>query len=395
MSLLADLIERIDADRLSQTALDMVRIPSPTGRTREAANYFAESYRALGCTVVMLDEIPHAPEGYDAPSVAVRWHGARRGPTLQFDGHTDTIPMAHAPAEVRNGVLSGRGATDMKGGLAAVMEMVRVLREADVRLLGDLLLTTHGMHEAPGGHGEGLEALIAAGHHGDAAVVVEGPCDELAVAGRGMAIFTVTITGPGKSAHENDTPHDTPHPIMAAGELLVALERERLRLRKVKRPYVGCETLFVGQVHSGDFYNRFPTVCRLEGTRRYFADHAFGDVEAEFRAVLDEVGRRTGTTMSVEFDRIRDGFEIDEHERIAEAFKRGYRHVMGRDLPLGAFTSVADVSLLVQKARIPALFCGNRGIGAHADREEVAIAELVRQTSLLLGIVVHFYGLED
>lgn len=395
MSLLESLIERIRADRLAQTALDLVRIPSPTGKTREAAGYFAEVYRKLGCEVTILTDIPNAPGGSDAPSVAAWFRGAGTGPTLQFDGHTDTIATPHPdPPDVRDGVLTGRGAADMKGGVAAAMEAVRVLKDAGITLPGDLLLTTHGLHEAPIGHGEGLEALIARGLHGDAAVVVEGPCDELAVAGRGMAIFNITVRGPETSTHENETPVDTPHPLFATGDLLIALERERLRLRAVERPYVGAETLFIGQVHGGDFYNRFPTACHLQGTRRYFADHSFSEVQNEFEAILDRVARRTGTKISVQWDRIRDGYEVSSEERIVQAFQKAYRALNGVEVPLGGFRSVADVSIFVQNAGTPAIFCGNRGAGAHADREVVPIGELVRQTKHLLGIIVYYYGLQ-
>jgi acetylornithine deacetylase len=281
----------------------------------------------------------------------------------------------------------------MKGGLAAIMETARVLRDRNVELPGDLLLTTHGLHEAPTGHGEGLLALIGKGLHGDAAVVAEGPSEELAVAGRGMAIFTVVITTSGKSGHENDTPHDTPHPLVAAGEVVRALEAERVRLRLVSRQYVGTETIFVGQVHGGDFYNRFPTSAFVQGTRRYFADHASADVKAELEQILARVATETGTRIALEFDRIRDGFEISLDAAISRAFRWSYRALESKDPPIGAFKSVADVSLLVQNAGIPAVFCGNRGTGPHADLEVMPVDELVRQTRMLLGIIVAYFGL--
>ena len=270
MSILNELSTRIDPERLAQTTLELVRIPSPTGRTRRMAEAFARIYGSLGCEVDILDEVAGAPPGSDAPSVAARLRGGGTGPVLHFDGHADTVPVEHSPPEFANGVVHGRGAADMKGGLASVMEMVRVFRAAGIELPGDLLMTVHGLHEAPTGHGEGLVALIDAGYRGDVAIVAEGPPDCLPIAGRGMAIFNVAVTGPAASTHENETPPGTPHPLVAAGELLTALEGERLRLSQETRPHVGCETIFVGQVHGGDFYNRFPTSCSLQGTRRYF-----------------------------------------------------------------------------------------------------------------------------
>ncbi len=388
-----DLAARIDPERLAKRALDMVAIASPTGQTREVAEYYADVYTGIGCDVTMLSDIPRAPAGIDAPSVAARFAGGGTGMTLQFDGHSDTIPVEHEPASIVDGVLHGRGAADMKGGLAATMEMVEVLKEAGVQLPGDLLLTTHGLHEAPDGHGEGLQALVDAGHAGDRAVVAEGPCDVLAISGRGMSIFDVEITGPGASAHENETPYDTPHLLTAAGEMLVALAKERERLLADEREFVGPETLFVGQVHGGDFYNRFPTVCRIQGTRRYFADHSFEDIEGEFRKIADVVAFRTGTTVEFTLDRIRDGYQLDERDPIVRAVRAAYQDTEGSEMSLSAFNSVGDVSILTGVNGIPAVYCGSRGSGVHADHESVSIAELVRQTAVLLRVVERFYGL--
>jgi len=394
MSLHQRLCDAVNEARIGQTALELVSIPSPTGFTREATRYFETAYRELGCEITRIDGIKGSPSGTDAPSVAARLRGTGAAPTLQIDGHIDTIPAAHAPASLVDNVLSGRGASDMKGGLAAVMEAARVLREVRVQLPGDLLLTTHGLHEAPTGHGEGLLALISEGLHGAAAVVAEGPVDELAITGRGMAIFTITVKTTGKSGHENDTPPNTPHPLVAAADALRALEAERVRLQRTMRPYVGSETIFFGQLHGGDFYNRFPVEATIQGTRRYFDDHDFQDVRKEMEAILARVAEDTGTTITLDLDRIRDGFRVSENERIVHAFRWSYRTLNGKGPPLGAFKSVADVSLLVQAAGIPAVFCGNRGTGAHADREEVDVRELVHQTRMLLGIIVAYFGLE-
>lgn len=391
---LVDLIGKIDAKRLAARALDMLRIPSPTGHTRVVAEYFAEACRNLGGTVTVIDEIPDAHVNYDAPSVAALWRFGD-GPTLQIDGHTDTIDMPHPPAELRDGMLTGRGAVDMKASVAAAIEAVHVISEVGIQVPGSILLTTHGMHEAPLGHGEGLRALIAKGFLGDAAVVAEGPADELALVGRGMAIWDARVYGPSESGHENSTPRDTPHPLVGAGELIVALNAERQRLAQTERPYVGCETLFVGQIHGGDFYNRFPTQCYLQGTRRYFADHQFEDVATEFGEICEMVAARTGTRIEVEWDRIRDGYEVPEDAEVVRAYQRSYRRIEGREMPRSAFMSVGDVSILSGEAGIPAVYCGTRATGAHSDLEVMPVDELVNQMAHLIGIITEYFGVSE
>ena len=68
--------------------------------------------------------------------------------------------------------------------------------------------------------------------------------------------------------------------------------RRRDELAAVEHPWVGAETYFVGEVHGGDFYNRWPAECRIVGTRRWAPGNTLEAVDAEFRALLD--ARRAG-----------------------------------------------------------------------------------------------------
>src|SRR5207248_8530588 len=112
MTDLNDALSRIDADRLAQLALKLVRIESPTGETREVSERFAAALREGGCDVELDRSFPATPV------VLARLSGG--GPrTLILNGHLDTVPIPHPPPEIAAGRLFGRGALDMKGPLAA------------------------------------------------------------------------------------------------------------------------------------------------------------------------------------------------------------------------------------------------------------------------------------
>ena len=393
MPRVSELLDAVNVDRVSRRALELVEIPSPTGSTRAVTEHFSSECDDLGLDLHVIEDIPGIPAGCDVPSIAayVRGDGSK---TLQIDGHLDTIDMAHPEPRIQGGVLTGRGAVDMKSGLAAALEVVEVLGEHGVTLPGTLLLTAHGMHEAPIGHGEGLRALVKVGHRGDAAIVAEGPCDYLASVCRGMSIWNVTIDSSVATSHENESPRDAPHPIVAAGMLASALEVERKRLAQVERPHVGPETVFTGQLHAGDFYNRFPARATLQGTRRYFADHPFDDVAAEFREIAQAVAEATGTNIVVEFDRVRGGYELSDDDDIVRAFRRTYEALEGAKLEVRAFPSVGDVSILAGEYGIPSVYVGSRGTGAHSDLEELRIDDLVRQTRHIMALVLEYFGVE-
>ncbi|MCK7473348.1 MAG: hypothetical protein MZV49_06990 [Rhodopseudomonas palustris] len=92
-----DLLGRVDAERLQQATLDLVRIRSYTGDTREVAAAYARHLEQIGLEVEVLRDFPNDP------CVVARGCGApAAGPTLEFNGHLDTVPVDH-PAPLRQG----------------------------------------------------------------------------------------------------------------------------------------------------------------------------------------------------------------------------------------------------------------------------------------------------
>ncbi len=386
MPTLSQLRAAVNPDRIAESAMSLLTIPSPTGKTAKATSAYGDLLGEAGCKVEFYHDNP------EAPGMAATYSSGT-GPTLQLDGHIDVVPVPHDPPRLEDGILYGRGAADMKGSLAVCAEVMRVISESGLALPGSLLLSTHGQHEAPGGHGEGLRAMIGRGVVGDAAVVMEGPYDYLALAGRGMAIYTITITRDGEVTHENETQPETPHPLIAAARLVVALESYGREVNQVTRPVVGRETLFVGQIHGGDFYNRYPTSAMVQGTRRYVFDHPFDEVEKDMAAICQKISNETGMRVALDLDKIRDGFAVAEDERIVESLRNTHKEMTGETMPLGAFPSVADVSLFVGNGGIPAIYVGCDGENLHGDNEHVRLESLATQCHKLLGTVWHYFGL--
>ena len=272
------MIEHVDADRLRDLTLELVEIESPTGDTAEVARRFAQRLEEIGMEVEVLDEVFPA-----TPIVIGRLRGGEPGPSVVLNGHLDTVPIPHEPARVENGSVYGRGSADMKGALACAAEAARVLKESGP-FPGELVIIAIGMHEAPGGRGEDLTWLLREhGFRSDYAVVCELSGDTFVAAHMGQATVEITITRPGIVTHELKTAAGTPHPIMAAGRVIEAIAARNAELAATEHPWVGAETYFLGEVHGGDFYNRFPNECRLVGTRRWAPGNTLEAVEAEFR----------------------------------------------------------------------------------------------------------------
>jgi len=382
----ADLLGHVDAGRLEAVTLELTRIRSYTGDTREVAAAYARHLAQIGLEVEVLRDFPNAP------CVVARLQGAGGGPTLELNGHLDTVPVDHPAPYVADGRIYGRGAADMKGGLAAMAEAARVIAESGRRLKGDLLLVAHGLHEAPDGHGEDLLDLVRRGIKGDAVIITEVASDTLPVVGLGQAALDFTITRPGESSHELLTPPGTPHPILAAVRLVNLIQARHAELARIPIPYVGPESFFVGIFQGGDFYNRWTNSCKVMGTRRYGPENSYANVLAELRAMAAQVEQETGARVALNLIPVRDGFRVAENEALVVALREAYREVTGRELPLVGSRMVGDAAIFTKEGKIPALYHGPGGTGAHADLESVPIAELVRAAKVYVLTALDYAG---
>jgi acetylornithine deacetylase/succinyl-diaminopimelate desuccinylase-like protein len=135
----------IDRDRLVDWASKAISIPSFTGSEEELARFVQATFEELGLQV----QWQQVEEG--RANVLGTLAGAGGGPSLMFNGHLDTsysgrepwlrhVPGFQPEPFVRDGRLYGLGISNMKGALACYLEAVRALRDAGVRLRGDVMI---------------------------------------------------------------------------------------------------------------------------------------------------------------------------------------------------------------------------------------------------------------
>jgi acetylornithine deacetylase/succinyl-diaminopimelate desuccinylase-like protein len=267
----------------------------------------------------------------------------------------------------------------MKGALACAAETARVL--AGTTFPGELVIVAIGLHEAPGGRGEDLTWLLRDRvFRTDYAIVCELGGDRLPVAHMGSATFEIDVIRDGIPTHELQTPAGTPHPLHAAARVVEALRSWQDELSQTDHEWVGPESVFVGELHGGDFYNRFPSRARLVGTRRWAPERTRDDVEPEFRTRLDAVARETGCAIELDLRTIRESYRIDLDHELVRALRAAYRDVTGSELePIGTRV-VADGAVFQAEGGIPTVYHGPMGTGAHADVEYMEVPELVRAT---------------
>lgn len=209
-------VER-DREQIVNFLRRMVRIPSVTGSEGAMAQFVAEALAGMGLHVdsweLNAEELsaryPDYFVGYGhpykgRPNVVGILRGNGRGRSLLLNGHVDVVspePVGswrHDPwaGDVEDGKLFGRGACDMKGGVAAMIMAVRILREEGIELEGDVFIESVIEEEGPG---NGTLACQARGYRADAGIVAEPTNLEIHAAITGGIYAMIVIEG--KAAH--------------------------------------------------------------------------------------------------------------------------------------------------------------------------------------------------
>jgi acetylornithine deacetylase/succinyl-diaminopimelate desuccinylase-like protein len=203
---------RIDERRLVEDALAAVSIPSFTGSEEPMAAWMQGAFTELGLDV----QWQQVEEG--RANVVGTWAGAGGGPTLMLNGHMDTsysgrepwlqgIPGFQPQGFERDGRIYGLGISNMKGALCCYLAAVRALREADLRLLGDVMIaavageiekTQQG--EAQGaefrGYAAGSRYLVSHGGAADACILGEPTENKVVLAHFGTIWMRLSTSGP-------------------------------------------------------------------------------------------------------------------------------------------------------------------------------------------------------
>jgi acetylornithine deacetylase len=314
------------------------------------------------------------------PNVIGRVVGRGGGRTLLLNGHMDTVGFGHMehPLEPRieRGRLYGRGAYDMKAGLAAIMLAGAAAAQADLE--GDLVVAAVVDEEYASIGTEALLRSVSA----DAAIVAEPTELDVAVAHRGFVGFEIETTGVAAHGSRPDLGKDA---IVGMGPVLAELKALDERLRSMPpRPLVGTGSVHASLIEGGQEFSSYPARCLLTGERRTVPGETADDVERELRDLV----ARSGADAEVRLGVSRDPLEVDPEEEIVRLVKeRSGGEIVGAPW----WTDAA----LFAAAGIPVVLFGPAGEGAHADAEWVDLASAETVRDVLVDVARTFCGVSS
>ncbi|TME35380.1 MAG: M20 family metallopeptidase [Chloroflexi bacterium] len=345
---------------------NLVRIPSETGAEQAVAQAFAGWCEEAGLEVAM-EEV-----GPDRCNVVARWNVGRR-PHLLLTGHLDTAPVGEGwtrdpfGAEVSGGRLYGRGACDMKGGLAAMLGAIFELRRRGEEPAGDVTLAAVAGEEEDSA---GTRALVSRGVHADMAVLSEPTAMRLVISNRGLLNFRVVVKG--ASAHAS-APELGRNAITAAAAVVVELQAVNDELARRPHAVFGPASLTVGTIHGGTRPYVVPDRCVSvnpgEATAEVLEEIEPALVRARLRVPWLEAEVESGPDYLA--------FEIPEDHDLVRALKSAMA-AAGVPPRISSWRAASDAGFLVHMAGIPCVLFGPGDIeqAAHRPDEWIDLDEL-------------------
>ncbi len=407
----------IDAGGLVACLRDLVAIPSVTGSRAEsvAQHRFAAHLEEAGLVADLWPIDLHAlradPEfpGMEAPrdeawGLVGRW-GTGEGPTLVLNGHIDVVPPGD-PAQwaggdpfsgrLDAGRVYGRGACDMKGGLACGLHAVRAIRDAGIRLKGSVLLESV-VGEEDGGLG--TFATLRRGYRGEAAILPEPTDLHIIPACAGALTFRLTIRG--RSAHASMRRQGI-SALEAFWPVWRALERLEGRRNAAPDPLMArfdpAYPLSLGIVRAGDWPSSVPDQLVAEGRLGVALgeppEQARDEFEAALRGACDADAWLREHPVEVEWfgGQFASGGIAGDHPLVG-LVGQAHRDLHGDDPAVHGAPYGSDLRLVTGLGGVPALHYGPGDVRlAHAPDEHVEVASLVAATRTLVLCILRFCG---
>lgn len=299
---------------------------------------------------------------------------AGQRPVLLLNGHLDTVGVAGMDRPFSGRIeadrLHGRGAADMKAGVACVLAVAREL--AGEPTPGELIvaLTADEEHASLG-----MQALASSGLRADGAVVCEPTGLAVMPAHKGFLWVEAQVAGRAAHGSRPDVGVDA---IARAGHLLTALEDEDRRLRcETSHPLLGPASVHAGTISGGSAPSVYPSRCDLVLERRTLPHETEDEVMAEMEAMAAQAKRACPDLDARLAPRLfRAGTEVPADSPLVEGLRRACRQE-GLPGAVAGMSAWVDACFLNQSG-IPAVCFGPGSIAqAHTDDEWVSVPEVL------------------
>lgn len=358
----------INQDRLVQTFLELVRIDSPSGHEAEIGQHLRTRLEALGLETEM-DAIGNL--------IGRTVDGQGAGGWLLLSTHMDTVGTdTGIQPVVENGVITSDGTTilgaDDKSGVAAVLEVLAVLREQRLPHPPLEVVITVGEERALYG-ARHLDTARLRARHG---IVLDagGPPGHFVVSAPSQDNIVFTIHG--RAAHAGSEPEKGINAIRVAAEAIAAMPLGRIDAET---------TCNVGIIQGGTARNIVPDLVKVTGEARSRDNDKLAALTTRIVRTFEDAAQRHGARLEAEVSRTYSTYRLAESEPIVQTVAKA-AHALGHEVKLRASGGGTDGNVFFA-AGIPCVVISTGMEAVHTTQERIAIAALVDAAELLLASV--------
>ena len=413
-----EILEAVAAEQAAMVALlaELVEAPTLLGREAAARRSCGARSQSLGLAPfdVPLDRAALAGHAGAAPfswdvagkvNVLADWRpaGTQDGRSLILNGHVDVVspePTSlwsgdpFAP-RVEGDWMYGRGAGDMKAGLAAIVGAVRGLRRLGLEPRARVQLQSVVEEECTG---NGALACVLAGHTADAAIITEPTRGAVWTAQVGVLWFQVHVIG--APAHAGEAVAGA-NAIEASAAIIAALRELEAELNVVRPPlyadYPHPINLNVGMIHGGDW----PSTVAGECLTHFRLAQYPGEPVAELREQVERTVRRAAEEtpelapfrVEVRYDGFQcEGYELDQDAPLVGALAHACARATGERPPFYPSTATTDARSFQLYGDTPAVCFGPHAEQVHGIDERVHLPSVTTTAQGLALFIADWCG---
>jgi acetylornithine deacetylase len=361
------------------------------------------------------------------PNVVANRKGTGGGRSLIWSAHTDVVPVTPEQAEqwqgagpfsgeVRDGKLWGRGASDMKGAIAAYTMASHILHDLDIKLKGDLILS-QAVGEEAGRRDIGCNTVLDRGHRADLAIFPEPSNFAIYPTIKGEIYFKLTV--PGKSTHicnrnlvAQPLPYGVERPGVSAIDNMLKYQLAILDLEKQwnlwrSNPHVppGGMYININTMHAGISLTSIPDSAEATGSLLFNPDLTGAEVMSEIRATLDRVTasdywlRDHPPTLDLPLDStsaapwLKEPVNLPHDHPAISVIQHATHAVTGETPPVTISPFVCDANFWFPLGQPSLVFgLGDPTYGNHGTNEFLPIPDLIKATKLFAAITMDWCG---
>ena len=377
-----ELAERISTevsrnkDAIASLTRELVRIPSFSGDAEglsAMAQVISEEMKKAGLSV----ELMEAEKGLT--NVIGKCRGSDTAPWILFNGHTDVVPVPSEKdwvsppfgAEIKDGRIYGRGACDMKGGLAAMLTVPKIIFSLFPEYKGNFILAAT-VDEEIGGF-NGMKYVMEQRIKADMGIVCEPTDLKIVIVCKGL-LWLKLRTG-GRNAH-GGMPEQGINAISKMSKVLGALEN--YDFQRTPHEILGKPSVNIGKISGGSRPNVVPDSCEAEIDIRYLPGQTYQQIINELNKLMHNLEKQDPQIdAEIELIRYRSPVEIPREETVVRTVGEALRRMLGREPEFRGMISAADSEYLVN-AGIPSIMFGPGSDHlAHATNEWIAIDDIL------------------